>query len=39
MHDLRGADGRDLLAAAAELLVAGIEGPAVIDLSSELSPR
>jgi hypothetical protein len=36
MYDLRSTDGRDLVAAAAELLVAGIEGPAVIDLASEV---
>jgi len=32
-------DGRDLVVAAAELLVAGIEGTVVTDLSSEASPR
>ena len=34
-----GLDGRDLVVAAAELLVAGIEGTVVTDLSSEASPR
>ena len=36
MYDLRSADGGDLVTEAAELLVAGIEGPAVIDLASEV---
>jgi hypothetical protein len=36
MYDLRSADGRDLVAAATELLVADIDGPAVIELASEV---
>lgn len=35
-YDLRSADGRTLVSAAAELLVAGIDGPAVIELASEV---
>lgn len=34
MHDLRSADGRQLVEAAADLLVAGIDGPAVVELAS-----
>jgi len=36
MYDLRSADGRELVSAAAHLLVAGIDGPAVIELASEV---
>lgn len=36
MYDLRSADGRELVTAAAELLVAGIAGPSVVELASEV---